>query len=81
MAQLGVDAVAKIGEGEQPPSLPEGKDYLDTGTNLVTAKPLGGIKSQTVDRGPQALLGHGGRMRTAGPTMSTRGLDDQRSTP
>ena len=57
MAQLGVDAVAEIGQGKQPPSLPPGEDYLDTGTNLVTAKPLAGIKSQTVDEGRKRCWG------------------------
>ncbi len=61
MAKLGVDAVADIGQGKQPPSLPKGEDYLDTGTNLVTAKPLGGIKSQTVDEGRQGCWGTAGK--------------------
>jgi fructose transport system substrate-binding protein len=61
MAQLGVDSVAKIGAGKQPPSLPPGKDYLDTGTNLVTAKPLAGIKSQTVDEGRKRCWGTAGK--------------------
>jgi fructose transport system substrate-binding protein len=61
MAELGVNAVAKIGEGERAPSLPEGKDYLDTGTNLVTAKPLAGIKSQTVAEGRKKCWGTAGK--------------------
>jgi len=60
MAQLGVQAVAKVGEGEQPPELPEGEDYLDTGTALVTAKPMAGIKSQTVDEGRKTCWGTAG---------------------
>jgi fructose transport system substrate-binding protein len=60
MAKLGVDAVAKIGQGEDPPSLPPGKAYLDTGTNLVTAKPLPGIKSQTPAEGKKACWGTAG---------------------
>jgi fructose transport system substrate-binding protein len=47
MAKLGVDAISKIGAGKAAPSLPPGESYLDTGTKLVTAKPLPGIKSQT----------------------------------
>ena len=58
--QLGVSAVAKIGEGGQAPSLPKGEDYLDTGTQLVTAKPLSGIKSQTVDEGRKKCWGTAG---------------------
>ena len=57
MAQLGVDAIAQIAEGGQPPSLPPGEDFLDTGTKLVTAKPLPGLTSQTVDEGKAACWG------------------------
>lgn len=60
MAQLGVNAVSKIGEGEQPPSLPEGEDFLDTGTKLVTAKPLAGIESQTPAEGKKTCWGTAG---------------------
>jgi fructose transport system substrate-binding protein len=60
MAQLGVDAVAKIGEGAQPPSLPPGQDYLDTGTKLVTADPLPGLDSQTPEQGKKACWGTAG---------------------
>ena len=58
MAQLGVDAIAKIGAGRASrPSLPPGKDFLDTGTKLVTAKPLPGINSQTPAEGKKACWG------------------------
>jgi fructose transport system substrate-binding protein len=60
MAQLGVDAIAKIGAGQQAPSLPKGEDYLDTGTKLVTAKPLPGTESQTPAEGKKACWGTGG---------------------
>jgi len=60
MAGLGVDAVMKVGAGGKAPSLPSGKDYLDTGTKLVTAKPLPGIDSQTVAQGKKACWGTGG---------------------
>ncbi len=57
MAQLGVDAISQIAKGGQPPSLAPGEDFLDTGTKLVTAKPLPGISSQTVDEGKAACWG------------------------
>jgi fructose transport system substrate-binding protein len=57
MAALGVKAVAAVGAGRQPPSLPEGRDFLDTGTRLVTADPVKGLKSQTVDEGRKACWG------------------------
>jgi fructose transport system substrate-binding protein len=60
MAQLGVNAIAKIAKGQQAPSLPRGKAYLDTGTKLVTAKPLPGIDSQTPDEGKKACWGTAG---------------------
>jgi fructose transport system substrate-binding protein len=60
MAQLGVDAIAKIGAGKPAPSLPEGEDYLDTGTKLVTGKPLAGIESQTPDEGKKTCWGTAG---------------------
>ena len=60
MAQLGVNAIAKIAKGQQAPSLPRGKAYLDTGTKLVTAKPLPGIDSQTPDQGKKACWGTAG---------------------
>jgi len=60
MAQLGVNAIAKIAEGQQAPSLPRGEDYLDTGTELVTAEPLPGIDSQTPDEGKKACWGTAG---------------------
>ncbi|GAA1923798.1 substrate-binding domain-containing protein [Nocardioides marmoribigeumensis] len=57
MAALGVKAVAAVGAGDRPPSLPEGKDFLDTGTRLVTADPVKGLKSQTVEQGRKACWG------------------------
>ena len=60
MAQLGVTAIAKIGEGGQAPSLPAGNDFLDTGTKLVTAEPLPGVTSQTVAEGKKTCWGKAG---------------------
>ena len=61
MAKLGVDAVAKIGGGGKAPSLPSGKDYLDTGTKLVTAKRLPGDRSARPSRRARRLCwGTGG---------------------
>ena len=57
MAQLGVTAIAKIGEGGQAPSLPGGNDFLDTGTKLVTAEPMSGVTSQTVAQGNKTCWG------------------------
>jgi fructose transport system substrate-binding protein len=57
MAQLGVTAVKQVGQGGQAPSLPPGQNFLDTGTKLVTAKPLPGVASQTVAEGKKACWG------------------------
>jgi fructose transport system substrate-binding protein len=57
MAQLGVTAIADVGKGRKPPSLPSGQDYLDTGTKLVTAKPLPGVQSESVEDGKKACWG------------------------
>jgi fructose transport system substrate-binding protein len=60
MAQLGVSAISEIGKGNEPPSLPPGEKFLDTGTNLVTVKPLPGVKSQTVAEAEKACWGKAG---------------------
>ena len=44
MAQLGVSSVAKIAAGGKPPANTSGKEFYDTGTKLVTASPVRGIK-------------------------------------
>jgi fructose transport system substrate-binding protein len=60
MAQLGVSAIAKIGQGGKAPSLPAGNDFLDTGTKLVTAGPLPGVTSQPVAEGRKSCWGKAG---------------------
>ena len=57
MAQLGVDAIAKIAAGGPKPSDTAGKDYFDTGTALVTAKPVSGLKTQTVSEAKKLCWG------------------------
>ena len=47
MAQLGVQTIAKIAKGGAKPTLPAGQDFINTGTKLVTAKPVPGVTSQT----------------------------------
>jgi fructose transport system substrate-binding protein len=49
MAELGVSSVAKIASGGEPPGNTKGKDFYDTGTKLMSASPVTGIKSQTPD--------------------------------
>lgn len=45
MAQLGVEAIAAIAAGEEPPSTTEGLEFYDTGVALVTDEPADGVES------------------------------------
>jgi fructose transport system substrate-binding protein len=47
MARLGVSAVARIASGGKPPTNTSGKSFFDTGTEMTTASPVRGIKSET----------------------------------
>jgi fructose transport system substrate-binding protein len=47
MASIGVKTIADLANGGTKPALPAGKDFIDTGTALVTANPLAGVTSQT----------------------------------
>jgi len=57
MAELGVDAVARIARGGAPPPKTKGKDFYDTGTALATAHPVDGVKSQTPDEAAKKCWG------------------------
>jgi fructose transport system substrate-binding protein len=50
MASKGVKAVADLARGGKKPTLPGGKDFIDTGTALVAANPISGVDSQTPDQ-------------------------------
>jgi fructose transport system substrate-binding protein len=50
MASKGVKAVADLARGGKKPTLPDGKDFIDTGTALVAANPISGVDSQTPDQ-------------------------------
>ena len=45
MAELGVDAIAKIARGGEKPAVTSGLDFYDTGVKLVTDKPVDGLDS------------------------------------
>ena len=45
MAELGVEAIAKIAKGGDKPATSPGLDFFDTGTALVTDKPADGVTS------------------------------------
>jgi fructose transport system substrate-binding protein len=57
MASKGVKAIADLAKGGKKPTLPSGKDFIDTGTALVTANPLSGVDSQTPDKAATACWG------------------------
>jgi fructose transport system substrate-binding protein len=57
MASVGVQTVAQVAKGGAKPSMPAGKDFIDSGTALVTANPLPGMTSQTPDQAAQACWG------------------------
>ncbi|GAA2094364.1 sugar ABC transporter substrate-binding protein [Microlunatus panaciterrae] len=57
MAGLGVTAIAGLAKGGPRPEASSGKDFFDTGTSLVTAKPLQGLDSQTPDKAMTACWG------------------------
>jgi fructose transport system substrate-binding protein len=57
MASAGVKTVADVAKGGAKPTLPAGKDFIDSGTALVTSNPLTGLQSQTPDQAAQACWG------------------------
>jgi fructose transport system substrate-binding protein len=57
MAELGVSSVAKIASGEKPPGNTHGKAFYDTGTKMMSASPVKGIKSETPDEAQKKCWG------------------------
>ncbi len=51
MATLGVEAIANIARGGEPPAVTEGLDFFDTGVALVTDKPVEGLDSIDTTQG------------------------------
>ena len=51
MAALGIEAIKKFADTGEKPSPTEGKTFVDTGVNLVTAKPAEGVDSIDVKEG------------------------------
>lgn len=45
MASLGMEAIAKLARGGAKPTTSEGLDFYNTGVQLVTDKPVSGVKS------------------------------------
>jgi fructose transport system substrate-binding protein len=57
MASEGVKAVSDVAKGGAKPALPAGKDFIDSGTALVTSNPISGLQSQAPDQAAQACWG------------------------
>ena len=45
MASMGIEAVAAFAKNGTKPKMTEGKNFVDTGVQLVTDKPVDGVKS------------------------------------
>jgi len=57
MASLGVEAIAKFAKDGSKPSVTEGKDFFDTGVELITDKPQAGVTSKDTTFGTQNCWG------------------------
>ncbi|HVN11451.1 MAG TPA: substrate-binding domain-containing protein [Kineosporiaceae bacterium] len=57
MAALGVQTVASVAKGGAKPTLPAGKDFIDSGTALVSANALPGQTTQTPADAAKACWG------------------------
>jgi fructose transport system substrate-binding protein len=57
MASIGVKTIASIAGGGAKPTLPAGKDFINTGTALITADPVAGLTSETPEHAASACWG------------------------
>jgi fructose transport system substrate-binding protein len=57
MAELGVQAIAKIANGGEKPAVSEGLDFFNTGVALVTDKPADGVDSIDTAKGTELCWG------------------------
>jgi fructose transport system substrate-binding protein len=57
MASLGIEAIKKFADTGEKPQATEGKDFVDTGVALVTAKPAEGVDSIDVQKGLELCWG------------------------
>jgi fructose transport system substrate-binding protein len=57
MAALGIEAIAQYAKDGTKPKPTEGKDFFDTGVNLVTGKPVEGVKSIDIKEGTDKCWG------------------------
>ncbi|TNY34395.1 sugar ABC transporter substrate-binding protein [Pelagovum pacificum] len=57
MASLGIEAIAQYAEDGTLPEPTEGKDFFDTGVQLVTDAPVDGVESISVEEGMDLCWG------------------------
>ncbi|MCB1440953.1 MAG: sugar ABC transporter substrate-binding protein, partial [Nitratireductor sp.] len=57
MAAKGIEAIAAWAKDGTKPQATEGKDFFDTGVNLVTDQPVDGVKSISVEEGKKLCWG------------------------
>lgn len=57
MAALGIEAIAQFAKDGTKPKPTEGKNFFDTGVNLVTDKPANGVPSISVKEGTDKCWG------------------------
>ena len=57
MASMGIEAIKKFADTGEKPVIPEGKTFVDTGTVLVTDKPVEGIESIDTKTGVEMCWG------------------------
>ena len=57
MASMGIEAIAQYAEDGTLPAPTEGKEFTDTGVNLVTDAPVDGVPSISVEEGLERCWG------------------------
>jgi fructose transport system substrate-binding protein len=57
MASMGIEAIAQYAEDGTLPQPTEGKDFFDTGVQLVTDEPVEGVESISVEEGRELCWG------------------------
>ncbi len=57
MAALGIDAIVKLAKSGEKPTVSPGLDFSDTGSQLVTEKPVAGLASISADDAAKSCWG------------------------
>ncbi|MCB1376070.1 MAG: sugar ABC transporter substrate-binding protein, partial [Rhodobacteraceae bacterium] len=57
MAALGIEAIKAFADSGTKPEPTEGKNFLDTGVRLITAEPVEGVDSISVEEGLELCWG------------------------